>query len=411
MYARDQQAELKDVLRRIQSRGTAGSKLASAIQGYSATSRASDLADLVKKACKVDKRCVPVVEEVLRANEQDRYSLREALFNSSDEDVTGPERLAFEVSSALRKRERKGDREDPAAASRKKRPAIPGAFKHKPVGKVSGPSRDIPAASAPRPKTKHSMQDVFDDFIARQGHAAFREEQIRYEQESLGSNLALQEQERLREVEATRKFSKLFGFTTCAQCNKSSSAAANKENSCVFHPGARRKYRNGYYDKSPKWLCCGRGEDDPGCRKSHHIDAAASGPAQRLDRLRKAGSLDASAVLFDSCSTYGEDTNSTHEPSQPNQKSVSTLPSSISNPATAATTAIGCPECKEPDARKKARNAPKAGATYPAPQKPNAIIDLTADSSDSDPDSDESEIEEILDFSSSSLGPGYYIPV
>ncbi|KAI9054492.1 hypothetical protein LZ554_001650 [Drepanopeziza brunnea f. sp. 'monogermtubi'] len=122
--------ELKDVLRRIQSRCTAGSELASAIQGCSATSRASDLADLVRKACKVDKRCVPVVEEVLRANEQDRYSLREALFDSSDEDAAGPERLAFEVSSALRKRERKEDREDPAAASRKKRPAIPGAFKH-----------------------------------------------------------------------------------------------------------------------------------------------------------------------------------------------------------------------------------------------------------------------------------------
>lgn len=80
---------------------------------------------------------------------------------------------------------------------------------------------------------------------------------------------ALQELARLKDLETTRKFSKLMGLVTCAQCSSQFDKSKNGPAACSFHPGklqifpgkreesdhdpgAQRKYEHNYCSKSIK---------------------------------------------------------------------------------------------------------------------------------------------------------------
>ena len=73
--------ELKDALRRIESRARSAHhpRISSGIETHVKSSRVYDLAALVKEACAFDEKYIPIVEEVLRANEKEKCHLREIL--------------------------------------------------------------------------------------------------------------------------------------------------------------------------------------------------------------------------------------------------------------------------------------------------------------------------------------------
>ncbi|PVH88860.1 hypothetical protein DL98DRAFT_565716 [Cadophora sp. DSE1049] len=119
--------ELKDVLRRIESRArsTHQHQISKKINARVEPSGVSDLAALVKEASALDGRCIAIVQEVFRANEKEKSHLRKILLGSNnDDEEVGVERVELVVSAALKKKNRTSTPPPPSSSKVLKRSCI-----------------------------------------------------------------------------------------------------------------------------------------------------------------------------------------------------------------------------------------------------------------------------------------------
>ncbi|KAL2069008.1 hypothetical protein VTL71DRAFT_15346 [Oculimacula yallundae] len=127
------------------------------------------------------------------------------------------------------------------------------------------------------------MDEIFTAKKIRRETEAIHEEKRRKSEQEFLHDLEVQEEERLKKVEAERKIERWSRseMATYAECKRRVVKSESGKEDCVVHPGALRQYPENHRE-SILWMCCGKDPRVTGCTKTLHVDDSLSSEVSKL---------------------------------------------------------------------------------------------------------------------------------